>query len=147
MRKRITSPQFAVRLAQSLITAMSLVATVSYAQSPAASLKSGESVYQSVCMHCHAQAVDNAPKFGDKKVWAPLIEEGQAILTSHAWVGVRKMPAKGGQPDLSQEEFARAVAYMARAAGGDWSDPDADMMKKIRHEEAKRLKDIKQGKD
>jgi hypothetical protein len=57
------------------------------------------------------------------------------------------MPPKGGKADLSQEEFARAVAFMARAAGGDWTDPDADMMKKIRHEEEKRLKDLKNGKD
>jgi len=147
MLRLITSQQFLIRTLQTLFPAAALMASACYAQSSSASLKSGESVYQSVCLNCHAQAVDNAPKFGDKKIWAPLIEEGQAILTSHAWVGVRKMPPKGGKADLSQEEFARAVAYMARAAGGDWSDPDADMMKKIRHEEEKRLKDLKKGKD
>ena len=147
MLRLITSQQFLMRIVTTLIPAAGLIASASYAQSPSASLKSGESVYQSVCMQCHAQAIDGAPKFGDKKIWAPLIEEGQAILTSHAWVGVRKMPPKGGQADLSQEEFARAVAFMARAAGGDWTDPDADMMKKIRHEEEKRLKDLKKGKD
>lgn len=118
----------------------------SHAQSTPPALKSGEQVYQSVCLQCHAQGQDNAPKFGDKEAWAPLIEEGQAVLTGHAWVGVRKMPPKGGKPNLSQEEFARAVAYMARAAGGSWQDPDPAMMMKIREEEQARLKELKRGK-
>ena len=49
------------------------------------------------------------------------------------------MPARGGKPDLSLEEFARAVAYMARESGGRWQDPDARMLERIRHEEKKRL--------
>ncbi len=135
------------RMFSYLASAAALIATATYAQTAPASLKTGEQVYQAICLSCHAQGVDNAPKFGDKKSWGPLIEEGQAVLTGHAWVGVRKMPPKGGQPDLSQEEFARAVAYMARAAGGNWQDPDATMLKKIREEEAQRLIDIKKGKD
>lgn len=147
MFKTLASQQIQGRLSGSIAAIAVLVATSSHAQTPTAALKSGEQVYQSVCMQCHAQGVDNAPKFGDKKVWAPLIEEGQAILTGHAWVGVRKMPPKGGKPDLSQEEFARAVAYMARAAGGNWQDPDLEMLKQIRKEEKDRLEDIKKGKD
>lgn len=104
--------------------------------------KSGEQVYKEVCMACHAAGVANAPKFGDRKVWAPLIAEGQAVLTAHAWVGVRAMPPKGGNPNLSQEEFARAVAYMARAAGGTWKDPDAKMLEKIKAEEQDRIKNL-----
>ncbi len=105
----------------------------------AQSLKSGEQVYKEVCMACHAAGVANAPKFGDKKIWAPLIAEGQAVLTAHAWVGVRGMPPRGGNPNLSQEEFSRAVAYMARAAGGKWQDPDVKMLAAVRAEEKKRL--------
>jgi cytochrome c5 len=106
-------------------------------------LKSGEQVYKEVCMVCHAAGVANAPKFGDKKMWAPLIAEGQAVLTAHAWVGVRGMPARGGNPKLSLEEFARAAAYMARAAGGSWRDPDAKMLAAIRGEEKKRIEQLK----
>lgn len=105
----------------------------------AQSLKSGEQVYKSVCMVCHAAGVANAPKFADKKAWAPLIAEGQAVLTAHAWVGVRGMPAKGGNPQLSLEEFSRATAYMARAAGGNWKDPDAKLLAVIKEEEKKRI--------
>jgi len=90
-------------------------------------------------MVCHAAGVANAPKSADKKMWAPLIAEGQAVLTAHAWVGVRGMPAKGGNPNLSLEEFSRAVAHMARAAGGTWKDPDAKMLAMIKAEEKKRI--------
>jgi cytochrome c5 len=110
--------------------------------SPAASAqerKSGEQVYNSACMACHAAGVDKAPKFGDRKMWAPLIKEGQAVLTSHAWVGIRGMPAKGGRPDLSLEEFSSAVVHMANAAGGAWKEPDAAMLARIRAEEKKRI--------
>jgi cytochrome c5 len=102
-------------------------------------LKSGEQVCKEVCMVCHAAGVANAPKFGDKKMWVPLIAEGQAVLTAHAWVGVRGMPAKGGNPNLSLEEFSRAAAHLARAAGGNWKDPDAKMLAAIKAEEKKRI--------
>ncbi len=112
------------------------------AAAPAPALKSGEQVYREVCMVCHAAGVANAPKFADKKMWAPLIAEGQAVLTAHAWVGVRGMPAKGGSPNLSLEEFSRAAAYMARAAGGNWKDPDAKMLAAIKAEEKKRIESL-----
>jgi len=108
--------------------------------------KSGEQVYKEACFACHAAGVDKAPKFGEQTAWAPLIKEGQHVLTAHAWVGVRGMPPKGGRPDLSLEEFARAVAYMARAARGDWKDPDAAMLGRIRAEEKKRIEQLKQKK-
>jgi len=102
-------------------------------------LKSGNQVYTEVCSACHDTGVASAPKFGDKEAWAPLISEGQAVLTSHAWVGVRAMPAKGGNPELKLLEFARGVAWMTRAAGSDWKDPDAKTMRAITKEAEKRL--------
>ncbi len=112
------------------------------AQSVAAqALKAGEQVYKEICSVCHAVGVAGAPKFGDKVVWKPLIAEGQPVLTAHAWVGVRGMPPKGGRDDLKLEEFARGAAYMARAAGGTWKDPDAKMLAAIAGEEKKRRAD------
>lgn len=117
-----------------------LAATALLIGTPAwAQLKSGESVYQSVCMACHDSGVAHAPKTGDTAAWKPLIEEGQHVLSAHAFVGVRAMPAQGGDAKLSLEEFSRAVAWMARQAGGDWQDPDAAMMRRIRLEAEKRL--------
>ena len=112
----------------------------------AQNLKSGEQVYKETCFACHATGAAGAPKFGDKKAWAPLFKEGQVEPTAHAWVGIRGMPAKGGRADLALEEFARAAAHMARAAGGDWKDPDARLLDRIRVEEKKRIDKLKAGK-
>jgi cytochrome c5 len=109
------------------------------AEGSKAPLKEGEAVYKEVCSACHATGVAHAPKFQDREAWAPLLAEGQAVLTGHAWVGVRAMPARGGVPELRLGEFARAVAYMARNAGGDWNDPDAPMLRQIAGEAEKRL--------
>lgn len=106
-------------------------------------LQSGEQVYRETCMACHGAGVANAPRFGDKKAWAKLIAEGQPVLSADAWVGVRAMPPQGGRADLSLEEFARATAWMANAAGANWKEPDARMMERIRAAEKKRIDDLK----
>jgi cytochrome c5 len=111
----------------------------------APALKTGEQVYRETCMVCHGPGLANAPRFGDKQVWGKLIAEGQHVLTAHAWVGVRGMPAKGGRSDLSLEEFSRAVAWMARGSGGSWQDPDARMLERIRAEERKRIEQLKKA--
>lgn len=126
-------------------TTVLLVATATHAlpvlADPArpAALRTGAQVYDQICSACHATGVAHAPRFKDAAAWAPLIAEGQAVLTGHAWVGVRAMPARGGSPELSLEEFSRAVAWMARGAGGTWQDPDAAMMNRIIREAGKRL--------
>ena len=106
-----------------------------WAQTP----KSGEQVYKEVCTACHATGVSNAPKFGDKKAWARLIKEGEVTLTIDGWFGVRAMPPKGGNPNLALDEFARAVAFMAGAAGANWKDPDAAMLDQLKAAEQKKL--------
>lgn len=104
---------------------------------------SGEMLYQQVCVACHATGVAHAPTVGDKSAWKPLIGEGQATLTGHAWVGVRAMPAQGGATQAGLEEFARAVAWMVRQSGGQWNDPDAQTLQAIRKEARAQLqKDV-----
>lgn len=102
-------------------------------------LRTGEQVYKETCIACHETGVARAPRIGDKAAWAPLIEEGQPMLTGHAWVGVRAMPPKGGNPDLSLVEFAGGVAYMANRSGADWKAPDASMTSRILREAERRL--------
>ena len=111
----------------------------------APALKSGEQVYRETCVVCHGPGLANAPRPGDRKVWGKLIAEGQAVLTAHGWVGVRAMPPKGGRNDLSLEEFARAVAWMARESGGNWQDPDARLLERIRVEEGKRIEQLRKA--
>ncbi len=144
----------AIRL--SLLLAVSLTACGQQESAPTASQESpvaapppvaaaddGERTYREVCMVCHGSGVAGAPKTGDAEGWAKLIDEGQAVVTAHGWVGVRGMPAKGGRADLALEDFARATAWMARSAGGDWPSPDEAMMAAIRDEEAKRIEELR----
>ena len=83
----------------------------------------GEQVYAQVCKACHEAGVANAPKFGDKAAWAPLVKEGWDDILKTAINGVRAMPPRGGNPDLSDYEVARAVVYMTAAAGGNFKEP------------------------
>ena len=94
-------------------------------------------------MDCHATGVADAPKVGEHEDWEPLIEEGQARVTAHGWVGMGAMPPRGGRSDLRLEEFSRAVAWMARSAGADWQDPDDDLLHEIHEEEEERIEDLK----
>ncbi|MFN7086691.1 MAG: c-type cytochrome [Burkholderiales bacterium] len=87
--------------------------------------KSGKEVVETVCAACHASGALNAPKIGDKAAWAKLIAQGQEKLTQGALKGVRQMPPRGGNPDLTDTEFARAVAYMANQAGAGWKEPES----------------------
>lgn len=79
--------------------------------------KSGEEVYKAVCAMCHATGLMNAPKFGDKTQWEPRIKQGLDTLVTNATKGIRGMPAKGGNPSLTDAEVAGAVKYMANASG------------------------------
>ena len=100
-------------------------------------------VYQQVCAVCHAAGVAGAPKVGDTKKWAPLIAEGQVILTAHGFVGVRGMPAKGGKPDLSLKDFAGAVVHMVNQSGGKWTPPNAAQLAQMEKEVVKRELELK----
>ncbi len=88
-------------------------------------LKTGEDVYRSVCMACHATGISKAPKFGDKRDWARRLREGQKALLRVALKGKGPMPPRGGASDLTDIEVERAVVYMANAAGGKFREPAA----------------------
>jgi cytochrome c5 len=82
--------------------------------------KSGAEVVQASCAACHATGMLNAPKFGDKAQWAPRIALGYETLVKHAIEGIRGMPARGGNADLTDDEVASAVAEMANGAGANF---------------------------
>jgi cytochrome c5 len=58
-----------------------------------------------------------APKIGDKDAWAPRADQGMATLLDHAVNGYKGMPARGGNPKLSDDEMKNAVAYLLEEAG------------------------------
>jgi len=73
---------------------------------------SGEQIYQTVCMACHAAGVAGAPIPGTDAMRQRLAAKGLDGLVSSAISGLNVMPPKGGRPDLSDEEIHSAVQYM-----------------------------------
>ena len=79
---------------------------------------SGESVYNGLCVNCHGIAALAAmiPQTGDAAVWGARIDKGIDILYGNAINGytgeLGMMPAKGGNPALSDEEVKAAVDYI-----------------------------------
>jgi cytochrome c5 len=78
----------------------------------------GEKVYKGTCFACHDVGVAGAPKLGDKADWGPRIAKGADALHKAAIEGLmnvtpgKVMPAKGGNPALSDDEVKAAVDYM-----------------------------------
>lgn len=81
---------------------------------------SGEQVYSTTCIACHAAGVAGAPKFGDRGAWSPRLGQGLAVLHKHALEGFQGksgvMPPKGGRVDLADKSITNAVDYMVNAA-------------------------------
>lgn len=74
--------------------------------------RDGASIYNSVCMACHASGVAGAPKAGDKAAWAPRLAQGKDALYKSALAGKNAMPPKGGAADLSDAELKAAVDHL-----------------------------------
>jgi cytochrome c5 len=78
--------------------------------------RDGQQVYQASCVACHDAGIAGAPKLGDKGQWAKRIAKGPDTLYASAVNGIQGsagvMPAKGGNPALSNAEVKAAVDYM-----------------------------------
>jgi len=81
-----------------------------------ASVRDGQQVYRASCVACHDAGIAGAPKVGDKGQWAKRVAKGLDALYASAVNGVTGsagvMPAKGGNPALSDAEVKAAVDYM-----------------------------------
>lgn len=80
---------------------------------------SGEQVYAKLCTGCHAAGVMGAPKATDALAWA---ERRKALggldgLVASAIKGKGQMPARGGDPSLSDDEVKASVEHILKAAG------------------------------
>jgi cytochrome c5 len=88
--------------------------------------RTGEEIYNKVCFSCHAAGLLGSPVFGDKAAWAARIAKGFTVLTENATKGINQMPARGNKADLTDDEMARVVAYMANKAGADFKAVESD---------------------
>ena len=74
--------------------------------------RDGKAVYNAVCQTCHTSGLLGSPMLGDAGAWGPHIAKGKDTLYTHAINGFNAMPAKGGNPALSDDEVKAAVDFM-----------------------------------
>jgi cytochrome c5 len=90
----------------------------------AAAPRSGQEVYQTACFACHGTGAAGAPKVGDQAAWQPRVEEGLAHLVEVAIAGKGAMPARGGNPSLTDEEIRASIVYMLDQTGVAYSETE-----------------------
>jgi len=81
-------------------------------QISAADLPNGKAIFDKSCSACHTSGVAGAPKIGDAAAWGARIKAGPATLYASALKGKNAMPAKGGNPSLTDAEVQAAVNYI-----------------------------------
>jgi cytochrome c5 len=74
--------------------------------------RSGETIYNTKCMSCHATGAAGAPKTGDAAAWAPRIAAGKDALLANATNGLNAMPPMGLCMDCSSDELMAAIEHM-----------------------------------
>jgi cytochrome c5 len=86
--------------------------------------RTGEQLYQTACVACHATGAAGAPKLGDNAAWAPRLKLGFEELLKSAINGKNAMPPRAGS-DATDAELAQAIVYMANQSGGNLTVPAA----------------------
>lgn len=71
----------------------------------------GEMIYGAVCAACHTAAVLGAPKPGSPEM-AARAQAGMDAMMTNAINGINAMPARGGRPDLSDEQINAVIEFM-----------------------------------
>ena len=118
-------PKLAQKLVDERTAPFATVATdASQIIKPASSEKkheplSGEQVVAQVCSACHAAGMLGAPKIGDKAEWSKRKAAAGGLdgLVKIAISGIRQMPPRGGNPDLSDDEIKAAISEMLSKSG------------------------------
>lgn len=83
----------------------------------------GEEVVESTCAQCHQMGILSAPKIGSNEDWAPRAANGYPALLKSALEGKGDMPARGGNPSLSDDNIKAGISFMLSEAGIDMEAP------------------------
>jgi cytochrome c5 len=99
-------------------------ATDAAAAAPAAP-KSGKDIVAAACNACHGTGAAGAPKIGDKAAWQARFDAGMDSLMSNAINGKGAMPARGGNPSLTDDDIQAAIVSMLQDTGFEVASADA----------------------
>ena len=86
-----------------------------------AELAKGRGVWMRTCRNCHLLGISGAPAVTDIFAWNPRINKGKSALYASAINGIfgdegeYRMPPRGGNPQLKDEQIRQAVDYMLAA--------------------------------
>lgn len=83
----------------------------------ASAARSGKEIYGSTCGVCHDNGVAGAPKLDEKATWETRLTGGFSALVASAIAGKGGMPARGGNPDITDSEMELVVGHMIKTAG------------------------------
>lgn len=75
-------------------------------------LAAGKEIYDASCAMCHNSDAMGAPKPGDKAAWEPRLAKGMDTVMKNTIEGFNTMPARGGNPSLTDDQLKSAVEYM-----------------------------------
>lgn len=95
--------------------ATAAAATAATAQGAYDGTLDGAVIYQNLCAGCHGSGAGGAPKL-ERAAWTARIAQGTDTLHRHAIEGYTgaagMMPAKGGNPALTDEQVIATVDWM-----------------------------------
>jgi cytochrome c5 len=116
------APEDGSRRQAAVLERIKPVARVSFEQpQPVAEVKlaelSGKAVYDQSCAACHTTGAAGAPKIGVKEEWESRYAQGLDTLVDHAVKGIRAMPAKGGNPALTEANIRDSIIYLLDETG------------------------------
>lgn len=84
--------------------------------------RTGEQVY-ATCGSCHATGLLNSPKTGSDADWKTRAAIGLDALVTSAINGKGGMPARGGDPSITDKEIRSAILFMTKDTTINWDSP------------------------
>ena len=84
-------------------------------------LAKGRGVWMGTCRNCHLLGISGAPAVTDYDAWEPRIGKDRPALYHSALTGIKgedgkyRMPPRGGNAQLKDEQVRQAVDYMVAA--------------------------------
>lgn len=89
-----------------------LAATSEHIFKPNTATMPGRPIWEQNCKVCHGTGLAGAPVIGHTTSWQKRLQRGKEDLYQHALNGWGDMPARGGNPNLTDEQVTQAVDFM-----------------------------------